>query len=73
MNDGLAKDRLPLINEKGEVLFEVLIYLLVLTIGFYVFRKKIENEIKILEGLGVDQDRGHPYQSLGFGSGGRPS
>ena len=38
-------------QRKGEVIFEVLIYFLIIFSSFYYFRKKIEKEIKILEGF----------------------
>jgi hypothetical protein len=38
-------------QRKGEVIFEIVIYLIVLTASFYVFEKKIMAEIKILEGF----------------------
>jgi hypothetical protein len=38
-------------QRKGEVIFEILIYFIVLSIAFYIFEKKIKAEIKILEGF----------------------
>ncbi len=38
-------------QRKGEVIFEILIYFIVLSVAFYVFEKKIKAEIKILEGF----------------------
>ena len=38
-------------QRKGEVIFEVLIYFLIIFSSFYYFRMKIEKEIKILEGF----------------------
>ena len=38
-------------QRKGEVIFEIFIYFVVLSTAFYVFDKKIKAEIKILEGF----------------------
>ena len=38
-------------QRKGEVIFELFIYFIVIFSSFYYFRKKIEKEIKILEGF----------------------
>jgi hypothetical protein len=38
-------------QRKGEVIFEIFIYFVVLSAAFYVFNKKIKAEIKILEGF----------------------
>jgi hypothetical protein len=38
-------------QRKGEVIFEIFIYIVVLFIAFYIFKKKIEKEIRILEGF----------------------
>ena len=38
-------------QRKGEALFELFIYFIVIFFSFYYFRKKIEKEIKILEGF----------------------
>ena len=38
-------------QRKGEVMFEIFIYFIVLSAAFYVFDKKIKAEIKILEGF----------------------
>jgi hypothetical protein len=38
-------------QRKGEVIFEIMIYFIVLSVAFYVFDKKIRAEIKILEGF----------------------
>ena len=38
-------------QRKGEVIFEIIIYFIVLSAAFYVFDKKIKAEIKILEGF----------------------
>ena len=38
-------------QRRGEVIFEVFIYFIVLFSSFYYFRKKLEKEIKILEGF----------------------
>jgi hypothetical protein len=38
-------------QRKGEVIFEILIYFIVLSVAFYIFEKKIKAEIKILEGF----------------------
>ncbi len=38
-------------HRKGEVIFELLIYFIVISSSFYYFRTKIEKEIKILEGF----------------------
>jgi hypothetical protein len=39
------------IQRKGEVMFEMIIYTIVISGSYYFFRKKIEAEIKILEGF----------------------
>jgi hypothetical protein len=38
-------------QRKGEVIFEIFIYFIVLSAAFYTFEKKIKAEIKILEGF----------------------
>ena len=38
-------------QRKGEVIFEFSIYIIVIFYSYYYFRKKIEKEIKILEGF----------------------
>ncbi len=38
-------------QRKGEVILEIFIYLIVLSVAFYVFEKKIKAKIKILEGF----------------------
>jgi hypothetical protein len=38
-------------QRRGEVIFELLIYIIVISSSYYYFRKKIEKEIKILEGF----------------------
>ena len=38
-------------QRKGEIIFELAIYFIVIFSAFYYFKKKIEKEIKILEGF----------------------
>jgi hypothetical protein len=38
-------------QRKGETIFEILIYIIVIISSFYYYRKKLEKEIKILEGF----------------------
>lgn len=38
-------------QRKGEIVFEIFIYIVVLLAAFYTFKKKIEKEIRILEGF----------------------
>jgi hypothetical protein len=38
-------------QRKGEIVFEIFIYIVVLLVAFYAFKKKIEKEIRILEGF----------------------
>jgi hypothetical protein len=38
-------------QRKGEIVFEIFIYIVVLLAAFYTFKNKIEKEIRILEGF----------------------
>ena len=38
-------------QRRGEMIFELLIYFIVILSSYYYFRKKLEKEIKILEGF----------------------